>query len=223
MFVLIGGGDLKTKSTKAIDEFIINKSNKTNPRVLFIPTASNDSKKSIDNFLCSYEGLASIDVLRLYDGIKMDNAYKMIDEADIIYVGGGNTFKMIEKWNEYNLTNYILKYSNDKIICGMSAGAICWFEYFLSDCDAYYDDMCYYNFKVKKGIGFLKGICCPHYNEDGREVFNDIVRDMNIIGYAIENNCALVIDGNNEYVIKSIKSSSCYKFLKDEFIMKEVK
>lgn len=222
MFVLIGGGDLKNKSCRKIDEFIIKKSNKKLPNVLFIPTASRDSINSINNFYKSYGDISNISVLKLYDNINLDVIHKMIDTADIIYIGGGNTANMLIKWKEYDLADYILKYSNEKIICGLSAGAICWFDYYLGDDEAFYDNG-YCNFRIKKGLGIFKGACCPHYNEDGKEVFNEMIKNMNIIGYAIDNNCALVIENGNEYAIKSVKNAACYKFFQNDFIMKEVK
>ena len=38
--VAIGGGDIRTKGTAAIDREIIRRSGKKNPKLLFIPTAS---------------------------------------------------------------------------------------------------------------------------------------------------------------------------------------
>ena len=41
--VAIGGGDFKTYKTLSIDKEIVKLSGKTNPKLLFIPTASSDS------------------------------------------------------------------------------------------------------------------------------------------------------------------------------------
>ena len=42
--VAIGGGQIRTRATLAIDREIIRLSNKKNPRLLFIPTARSDSE-----------------------------------------------------------------------------------------------------------------------------------------------------------------------------------
>lgn len=222
MLVLIGGGDLKSNTTREIDEFIVKKSNKQHPNVLFIPTAMMDSQKSLDNFSKSYGKMACIKVLKLYDNPEMLDVLAMIENADIIYVGGGNTKSMLEKWNEYKLGELIFSYKDEKIIAGISAGAICWFDYYLGDDESFYDNG-YCNFRIKKGLGFIKGVCCPHYDEDGKDIFNSIMREMDYYGYALENNTALVFDLDKRYVVKSKKSSSVYEFEPFNKIMRELK
>lgn len=43
--VVIGGGEIRTKGTAAIDREIIRLSKRKNPKLLFIPTASSDSER----------------------------------------------------------------------------------------------------------------------------------------------------------------------------------
>lgn len=43
--VAIGGGEIRTRGTAAIDREIIRLSGKKNPKLLFIPTASSDSER----------------------------------------------------------------------------------------------------------------------------------------------------------------------------------
>ena len=44
IIVAIGGGNIRTRGTAAIDREIIRLSKKKNPKLLFIPTASSDSE-----------------------------------------------------------------------------------------------------------------------------------------------------------------------------------
>ena len=55
---------------------------------------------------------------------------ELVEWADIIYVGGGNTFYMMEVWRKYGLDRKLMEvYSNDTaILTGISAGAMCWFD-----------------------------------------------------------------------------------------------
>ncbi|MFS0918916.1 Type 1 glutamine amidotransferase-like domain-containing protein [Brevibacillus sp. 179-C 1.1 NHS] len=48
---------------------------------------------------------------------------------DVIYVGGGNTQYMLEKWRAMNF-DAVLKeaYEKGTLLAGISAGAMCWFE-----------------------------------------------------------------------------------------------
>ncbi len=51
--VAIGGGEIRQLKTLSIDKAIVALTNKKHPRLLFIPTASNDSEKfSAGSGLC---------------------------------------------------------------------------------------------------------------------------------------------------------------------------
>ncbi|HHX00068.1 MAG TPA: type 1 glutamine amidotransferase-like domain-containing protein, partial [Acholeplasmataceae bacterium] len=43
MIITIGGGEINTGETRKIDQFIVDAAKKENPKLLFIPTASNDA------------------------------------------------------------------------------------------------------------------------------------------------------------------------------------
>ncbi|PJC37072.1 peptidase E, partial [Candidatus Peregrinibacteria bacterium CG_4_9_14_0_2_um_filter_53_11] len=50
--------------------------------------------------------------------------------ADLIYVGGGNTLKMMLRWKRFGVTTLLKQaYRKDIVLAGVSAGSICWFEY----------------------------------------------------------------------------------------------
>jgi dipeptidase E len=55
--VAIGGGEIRTRGTAAIDREIIRLSGKRNPKLLFIPTASSDSErywKHVQEYFCGF-------------------------------------------------------------------------------------------------------------------------------------------------------------------------
>src|SRR5690606_25846211 len=126
-----------------IDEKIVSLSAKDNPNFLFVPTASLDSRnyiKSIENIYAK-ELKCSFDTLLLHsDDLNLEDIKRKFDWADIIYVGGGNTMMMLEKWKHFGV-DLLLKdaYKQGKILCGVSAGSICWFEYGISDSLHFYD------------------------------------------------------------------------------------
>ncbi|MFS0557559.1 Type 1 glutamine amidotransferase-like domain-containing protein [Brevibacillus sp. 179-C9.3 HS] len=81
---------------------------------------------------------------------------------DVIYVGGGNTQYMLEKWRAMNF-DAVLKeaYEKGTLLAGISAGAMCWFETCFSEkTDGTFEEF--------KGLGLLPGSFCPHYNDDVR-------------------------------------------------------
>src|SRR3989344_2508736 len=103
--IAIGGGEIGRPGypveTTKIDKEIIALTGKTNPRLLFIPTASSDSElyyETVKKHFGKTLGCKT-DVLYL---INKDLSKKEIEQkifgADIIYVGGGNTLKMMKVW-----------------------------------------------------------------------------------------------------------------------------
>ena len=99
--VAIGGGDLRTLETLAIDKEVVLLSGKVRPRALFIPTASSDSHEYWEAFDSAYGNNlgCKTDVLYLL-GARPDKEEleEKVLESDIIYVGGGNTLKMMRRW-----------------------------------------------------------------------------------------------------------------------------
>ncbi|NMB44205.1 MAG: type 1 glutamine amidotransferase-like domain-containing protein, partial [Clostridiales bacterium] len=64
--------------------------------------------------------------------------YDKIISSDIIYVGGGDTARMMEKWREYKLDVYLVEaYNKGIVLSGLSAGSICWFMFGHSDSDSF--------------------------------------------------------------------------------------
>lgn len=101
--VAIGGGEISKQETLSIDKEIIKLSGKKQPNVLFIPTASSDAPKYSDDF-AKYYGTAlgcNVNVLTLINKeIDIKAIKNKILNADIIYVGGGNTLMMMKLWRK---------------------------------------------------------------------------------------------------------------------------
>jgi dipeptidase E len=143
VIVAIGGGLIRTRGTAAIDREIIRLSGKKNPKLLFIPTASSDSgvywkrvQKYFGNFL-----KCKTDVLFLIkDQPTKEKIKRKILSAAIIYVGGGNTLFMMRVWRRLGVDK-VLKaaYEKGTVLCGVSAGSICWFDSGHSDSMSFYN------------------------------------------------------------------------------------
>ncbi|GIS25166.1 MAG: hypothetical protein CM15mP126_4090 [Gammaproteobacteria bacterium] len=44
-------------------------------------------------------------------------------------MGGGNTKSMLAVWKEWNIDKFLKReYKKEKVMSGVSAGAICWFN-----------------------------------------------------------------------------------------------
>lgn len=212
MIVAIGGGEISNNETYEIDKFIVKSAKKENPNFLFIPTASRDAEPYIETINKLYESLGcTTDTLYLSNvEVNRKELNDKIDNADIIYVGGGNTDYMMEVWREYNVDKALIRaYKNGKVMSGLSAGSICWFIAGHSDSEFIEDKE---NPKAKwvKGLGIIPFLHCPHYDEPEREGFDEFYSGQITDAIAIENQVAIVWDDFEMKVIKSNPLKNAY-------------
>ena len=206
--IAIGGGGFgrEIKDLK-IEKYIVNQSNKDNPSVCFIPTATGDDKGYIDNFYKAFNSLncktSHIDFFKRT--IKLE---KHISNQDIVFVGGGNTKSMLAVWREWDLDRILNNaYQNGVIMSGVSAGAICWFEKGITD--SWKDHQA-----LLPCLGFVDGICCPHYDEEPERIpFVKKVLEEGLINdcFAIDGFCALhMIDDIPKFVVSFGDNTDSY-------------
>lgn len=208
--VCIGGGEIPVNKngitlpyeTEEIDKEIVKLSEKTNPKLLFIGTASSHSEKYFCVIKDIYTKLgcivSNLDIIN--NNFNKDKLEEIVLDNDIIYVGGGNTRFMLEKWRKCGLDK-ILKQAYEKniVLSGLSAGSYCWFKY---------------NYDLIEGLGLIDAINCVHYeikNEESKNKFYKVVIEKNMIGYAIDNCVALKFIDDKVSVIKSDKKKNAYK------------
>ncbi|SHI46564.1 Type 1 glutamine amidotransferase-like domain-containing protein [Lutispora thermophila] len=210
--VAIGGGELRQGETEKIDRFIVGLSKKDAPRLLFIPTASNDAEGYIELVKDKYGQLAcKVDTLCLVTNIYSDEQIReKIFNSDIIYVGGGDTERMMEKWKEHRVDVYLKEaYKKGIVLSGLSAGSICWFVFGHSDSE-YFKNQNQWQYTRVYGLGLIPAAHCPHYNEEGRETFDGMMFNESIPGFALENSTALVeIDGKYQ-ILKADEKRKAY-------------
>ena len=220
--VCIGGGEIpRIKNgiqlpyeTREIDEEIVRLSEKKNPKLLFIGTASTNSydyylviKKIFEDLGCI---VSNLDLLK--EKLDINEVKKDILNTDIIYVGGGNTKFMLEKWRELGVDKLLLEAYKKGIVCsGLSAGSYCWFKL---------------NYDFLEGIGIINAVNCVHYEQkdkDAKEKFYNIIKETGLEGIALENCVALEIVNNNIKVVKSNKERNAYRITyKNNEIIEEI-
>lgn len=214
----IGGGEIGYQGapieTTAIDKEIIKTSGKKNPRLLFLPTASEDSEDYCKQIEIHFGGRLGCDVDHLLLSISPTHAEmrEKVEAADIIYVGGGDTMMMMGKWRENRLDSLLMQsYSNGTILAGLSAGAICWFKYGSSDSLKVKDPTQPYI--VVEGLGLQNGLITPHFDvEDGRpESQKELLRELDVVGIGIDECAALEINDDRFRIITAKDSKGVTK------------
>ena len=229
--VLIGGGDTgrgeTTYSTKEIDEEIVKLTEKENPNFLFIGLASSHADSYYDTMKKIYKELGCTPVYLKKSNLvnNPDIVKQKINDADIIYICGGDTVKLLDHVKEYNLEDLLLEaYNKGTVIAGMSAGAILLSNKGFSDSLIIRGESDKYEFI--KGLKFIDIAFCPHYNIDPKKnkELEEYLSNNNEEVYCLENNTALKIIDDRISIIKSDNKARAYKVsYKDKIIEEEIK
>ena len=212
-FVLIGGGEIgKNYSTREIDEVIVKLAKKEKPILVYIGFASHSSESYFDVIKKIYTPLGCI-----CQNLKRKNlinnyalALDKINKADIIYIGGGDTIKLIEEIKEFKLELELDKAINKGcVIAGISAGGI------LLSKEGYSDSLKKRNESDKytfiKGLNYTAISFCPHYNIiEKKNELKEELKNTNKKVYALEDNTALKIINDKIEILKSNINSKVY-------------
>jgi len=198
--IAIGGGGFgRNPNHQKIEKYILDLTLKKNPNILFIPTASAEDKEYIVNYYSCFSKL-DCNPHHITFFKRTPRLNSIINKADVIYVGGGNTKSMLAVWREWKLDKLLLKAYNDgKILCGVSAGAICWFEQGITDSWAS-------NLNIMDCLGFISGMACPHYQEEPerRPTVHEMLNNGKCkSGWAIDGGAA--VHFNNGKYLRSIQ------------------
>src|SRR3989338_10326279 len=220
--VAIGGGVMKTGGLLAIDKEIIRLSGKKHPKLLFLPTATLDSELYwfyVDKHFGKKLGCRTEVLYLIKEKPTKEEIKNKILGTDIIYVGGGNTLKMMRLWRRLAIDKFLkTAWQRGIVLCGISAGSICWFESGHSDSMSFYNPQKWKYINVR-GLGFIKGIHCPHFNSSTLGVprkkhFRDMIQKIKGRGIAIDNNCAIEFLDDKYRVITSKPAAKAYRLFK---------
>ncbi len=221
-FCLIGGKINKEELSNRIENHLLELSNKSKPKVLYFPFAAKNYKKSNDRFMKLMNNL-NADIYYM-DLDSLNHFDKLLNEADILNIGGGVSDDLISLFKEKELDKILYKYLNtNKIYAGSSAGAMLYCKACMGDKDMYTDNFHNYNYKMVMGLGILNLSICPHYQNEDLIIYNDEIKKYDYDAFGIEEDSAVIIKDNHFYIIKEEKKMSVYYFNKNDYIMNDLK
>jgi peptidase E len=155
--VAMGGGGFSMEDDRVLDDYILGLTGRDRPRVGFLGTASGDAPEYIEKFHASLSDRAETSDLRLFSAPSHDPD-TWFPEQDVIYVGGGSTANLLAVWRVHALDRLVREaHDRGAVLCGVSAGAICWFEGGTTDSFGPLREL-------KDGVGLLSGSFTPHYD-----------------------------------------------------------
>lgn len=114
-------------------------------KLAFVPTAANvesgDKKWLIEDlYRCSQLGLKQIDIVDI-SALPLDNVLQRLQEADLIFFGGGNTHYLMTWIEKLDLKAKLLELLQNRIYIGLSAGSMIVSKWWSSAYDTtYYDE-----------------------------------------------------------------------------------
>ena len=149
-----------------LDLYFLQITGKPRPKICLISTGSGDAEEGLERFYaafakypCEPSHLAFFRKPRP-GAIPLDAIEHCLLEQDAIYVGGGSTRSMLAVWREWELDQVLRKaWQAGILLGGISAGAICWFEYGATD-----SILGPGRSSTLRCLGFLAGSCAPHFD-----------------------------------------------------------
>ena len=199
--IALGGGGFSMEPEPLLDDFILSLTGKPKPRVCFVPTASGDAPGYVVRF---YQGFpaarAEASWLSLFPRTEPNLRAFMLAQ-DVIYVGGGSTVNMLAFWRAHSLDTILREaWGSGIILCGVSAGALCWFE--SGSTDSFGSGLS----PLKDCLGFLPGSFCPHYDGESlrRSTYHQFIADGLPDGFAADDGAALHFAGTE--LVEAISS-----------------
>ncbi len=218
--IAIGGGEIGRPGypieTTEIDKQIISAAEKTKPVVLFLPTASRDSQGYYEVFKDHYGKRLGCrtEVLNLYAKPSVKEIELAVNKADVIYVGGGNTLKMMMLWRRRGFDKLLMRaHRQGKVLCGLSAGAICWFEGGLSDSRSYTSGGKNWDYINVHGLGLKNVLLCPHYDAEPKRqpALKHSLKNTTKVVIAVDNCAALEVKDNEFRIVSSKNGAKAHK------------
>ena len=173
-------------------QYLASLTNKPNPKICFVPTASADNAQGIANWYATCEDLAVKPyVLRTFinSNPNQKSFEEIIMSMDVIVVGGGNTLNMIAIWKAQGIDTVLKKaYEKGIIMSGGSAGSLCWFTGGSTDSRPK-------QLTLVECLGFLNYSHSPHYHAEParRPLYHNYILNGNLkAGYACDDRAGLL-------------------------------
>ena len=163
------------------------------PRVCLLPTASGDAEDQIRAFRAAWaERAGEVSHVSLF---RLEHETVSLREhllaQDLIYVGGGSMVNLLAVWRAHGIDRLLLEaWRRGTILCGQSAGAMCWFEQGISRSAG--------GARPVAGLGVVPGMLSAHYHRDPdrREALLACVREQGGTGYGVDDGAGLLIRGH---------------------------
>jgi peptidase E len=176
-------------------------------RVLYVPTAGMENAQATLGWYERLRGRAEMTHLSFYPWPPAGLRRLTLDH-DAVIVTGGSTANMLAIWRAHGFDSIVREaWEHGIVLAGWSAGAICWFEYAVTDSFGP-------QLEQMECLGFLPGSACPHF--DGEELrrprYAELLHDGLAPGIAIDDDVGVHYEGTEvAEVVTSRAGATAYR------------
>jgi len=208
--VALGGGGFSMEAgNPLLDDYVLGLSPSARPRICFLPSASGDADHYIVRFYRTFDASrcapSHVSLFRREHDAPDLRAHLLAQ--DIIYVGGGSVISLLGVWRAHGIDQILHEaWMRGIILCGVSAGSLCWFRDAVS---AFHGEP-----TRVSGLGFLPWSNTVHYDgeKDRDRAYRQLLADGLCAGYAAEDGAALHFVGTRlARVVSSRPKARAYR------------
>ena len=229
--VAFGGGGFSMEwGNTLLDDYVLSladaarpraSADATKPRVCFLPTASGDADHYVVRFYRAFGAsrceASHISLFRRETGVGDPRAHLLAQ--DLIYVGGGSLVSLLGTWAAHGIDDALrAAWKAGVVLCGGSAGALCWFSQALSG---------FHEGPARRidGLGLLPWSCAVHYHEEDerRATYLEAIGQGMAPGFGVGDSAALHFVGSEltEVVASRPKARAAFVALDDAGVAAE--
>jgi peptidase E len=193
IFAMGGGGFTMEPNNPLLDDYVLSLAGATEPRILFLPTASGDTSHQINAFKARFaHRTCAPEHISLFRMRETNRPLReMVLEQDIVYVGGGSMRNLLAIWQAHGLDELLIEaWQCGIVLAGLSAGAMCWFQGGVTRSSGPPE--------VMAGLGLLEGSLTVHADGEPERlpVWLKAVRDGELPGgWALDDGVGLLFRG----------------------------
>ena len=204
-----------------LDDYVLSLTGVARPKICFLPTASGDADHYVVRFYRAFAASrcepSHISLFRRETGVGDPRAHLL--DQDIIYVGGGSLVSLLGTWRAHGIDAHLREaWERGVVLCGGSAGALCWFADALS---GFHEGPA----RSIEALGLLPWSAAVHYYEEQerRPAFLQAVTDGMAPGYGVGDSAALRFVGTElaEIVSSKPKARAAYVAIGDDGVAVE--
>lgn len=180
-------------------------------KIAFVPTAANVELGDKDWLINDYTNLKKqkyiVDIVDI-SALPKEIWLPRLKEANVIFVGGGNTFHLMHWFEKSGLKELLPELIKTRVYAGISAGSCIAGPTIYNSVQNLFGEK--YDLEIKEGMSLVNLQIIPHLNspyfdkirEENLEVAS---KDLNEPVYAIDDNSAVVIDNDRIEVVSEGK------------------